>query len=337
MKPYVLVTGGAGYIGSHMCLTLFENNQIPVVIDNLRTGHTQAVQWGPLYTNDIAETDAVVAIIRKYKIKTVYHFAAASLVSESQEKPSLYYDLNVGKTLQFLQTCVTEGISQFIFSSTCAVYGPCETPLTLNQPIAPCSIYGKTKAMIEQALLDVSSLQGLQIAILRYFNAAGADFQSRIGEMHDPETHLIPTVLQAGIHRRPFRIFGTCYPTPDGTAVRDYIHVLDLTRAHLLAAQNLQKAPLVANLGTGRGYSVLEVVQAAQRLFTRPFEIEFCPSRAGDPALLVANTTLPVSHPLAAFKPRVSDLDALLSSALNWHKTPKRPQILAQNPVAQTL
>jgi UDP-glucose 4-epimerase/UDP-arabinose 4-epimerase len=313
----ILVAGGAGYIGSHACKALARAGYQPVTLDNLRTGHADAVKWGPLIEADIRDQDVVRAAVRQYGIAGVMHFAASSLVAESMAKPELYYDINVIATLRFLEALGAEGIGQIVFSSSAAVYGAVEADLiSENFPLEPTNTYGETKRVIEGALKWMGMTGGFSWVALRYFNAAGADPDGEIGERHDPETHLIPNLIRSVLGTGPgLKLFGDDYPTPDGSVVRDYIHVADLADAHIAALHYLRAGGASGpfNLGTGKGLSVLDVVTAAELALEKPVKYEMAGRRAGDPPRLVADP----SAAMAAFgwSPKRSDPIGMIRTA----------------------
>jgi UDP-glucose-4-epimerase GalE len=317
----ILVTGGAGYIGSHACKALARAGYRPVVLDNLSRGHRGAVRWGPLVEADLADRDALLAAMRHHSVGAVMHFAALAYVGESVADPALYYRNNVGGTLCLLDAMREAGIGRIVFSSTCATYGtPERVPIDETAPQHPVNPYGETKLAIERVLHWYAAAYGIRSVALRYFNAAGADPEGEIGEEHDPETHLIPLVIDAALGRRPeIAIFGTDYPTPDGTAIRDYIHVQDLAEAHVAALAYLteRRDSAAMNLGTGAGYSVREVIAAAQAVSGRRVPQREAPRRAGDPAALVADPSLAIR--LLGWRARISDLNTILRTALAWH------------------
>lgn len=320
MLQSILVTGGAGYVGSHACKALAEAGCRPVVYDSLSRGHRGAVKWGPLVEGDLHERDRLVAAMRAHRVEAVMHFAALAYVGESVSCPELYYRNNVVGTLSLLDAMREAGVATIVFSSTCAVYGIPETvPIRETTAKAPLSPYGETKLAIERALHWYGAAHGLRYAALRYFNAAGADPDGEIGENHDPETHLIPLVLRAALGTgEALRIFGTDYPTPDGTAIRDYIHVTDLADAHVRALRHLAAGgeSIELNLGTGSGHSVREVIASVERATgssVKPYE---APRRPGDPPALVADATL--ARERLGWRPRCSDLDTIVRTALAW-------------------
>ena len=285
-RGLVLVTGGAGYIGSHACKALARANYLPVTYDNLIYGHEWAVKWGPLERGDILDRSRLDAVIGQYRPGAIMHFAAFAYVGELVTDPGKYYRNNVAGSLNLLEAARDHGIDQFVFSSTCATYGvPEHLPITKATPQQPINPYGATKLMVERMLVDFGAAHGLRSATLRYFNAAGADAQGEIGEDHDPETHLIPLVLDAASGRREnVTIFGTDYETPDGTCVRDYVHVADLADAHVKALEALSAGGPsgVYNLGNGRGFSVREVVEAIERMTGLNVPVTRGDRRAGD-------------------------------------------------------
>ncbi|CAA9443867.1 MAG: UDP-glucose 4-epimerase, partial [uncultured Ramlibacter sp.] len=291
--PSVIVAGGAGYIGSHMVRMLRESGYAPVVVDNLATGHAEAAQEGTFRQGDIGDKAFMAGLFQEFKPQCVMHFAASSLVGESMTQPGKYWRNNLIQTLSLLDTMLEHGVNQFIFSSTAATYGnPVEVPIPERHPTNPINPYGHSKLAVEFALQDYAQAHGLRSISLRYFNAAGAHPDGTLGERHEPETHLIPLVLQVASGRREFiSRFGLNHGTPDGSCLRDYIHVQDLCAAHLLALQKLEAgAPTtVYNLGNGHGHSVTEVIEAARRVTGHPIPVRDDPPRAGDPPVLVAD------------------------------------------------
>ena len=316
----VLVTGGAGYIGSHCCKALAAAGCQPVVIDNLSRGHADAVRWGPLVVGDLRDRALVARTLVEHRIEAVIHFAALAYVGESVLEPQLYYDNNLGGMIGLLGAMQDAGVSQIVFSSSCATYGtPASLPIAEDCPQAPINPYGRTKLVCEWMLRDAGVATGLRHVALRYFNAAGADPGGEAGERHDPETHLIPlTLLATAGQGGPLRIFGTDYPTPDGTCIRDYIHVADLARAHVLALGYLAGGgeSVALNLGTGRGSSVQEVVAAVERVTGRRVPVRHEPRRAGDPAELTADPAR--AEAVLGFRAEYRDLDRIVADAAPW-------------------
>lgn len=317
----VLIAGGAGYIGSHAAKALARAGREPVVFDDLSSGHAHAVKWGPLVQGDIRDGEALRAAIRQHRPDAVMHFAARIEVGEGERDPVDFYGNNVAGTLNLVRVMLEEGVENLVFSSTCAIYGDPETlPLTEDLPKRPVSVYGRTKLIVEQMLEDISRAKGLNFAALRYFNAAGADMDGEIGEEHDPETHLIPNAIKAAVGRGPaMKLFGRDYPTRDGTCVRDYIHVDDLARAHILAADRLSgaKGNLQLNLGSGDGYTVLDVLDAVGRATGRPVPYDVSPRRPGDAVALTADPAR--VRAVLGWAP-VHGLDDIVSSAWNFHR-----------------
>ena len=321
MTASVLVTGGAGYIGSHTCKALAARGLMPVVLDDLGRGHAGAVRWGPLYTGDIGDVELVQRVVREHDIRSIVHFAAYAYVGESMQEPEKYFLNNLVKSIQMLSAARACGVRHVVFSSTCATYGlPDEVPIRETQPQRPVNPYGESKLAVERVLRWLGSVHELGWVALRYFNAAGADPDGEIGEDHHVETHLIPRVIQAALGSLPaVDIFGTDYPTPDGTAIRDYIHVADLAAAHVAALEHLLRGgeSLALNLGTGTGSSVREVVAAVERRGGRPVPVCEMPRRAGDPPALVADASL--AHRVLGWSPRWSSLEQIVDTAWQWH------------------
>jgi UDP-glucose-4-epimerase GalE len=321
MSKSVLVTGGAGYIGSHACKVLARAGYRPVVFDNLSRGHREVVRWGPLVEGDLADRRRLAAALEQNQVSAVMHFAAYAYVGESVADPGMYYRNNLGGTLSLLEAMRESGVDRIVFSSTCATYGtPDSVPIRETAQQLPVNPYGETKLAIERALHWYGQAYGLRSVSLRYFNAAGADPDSETGELHEPETHLVPLVLQTALGQRPqIDIYGTDYPTPDGTAIRDYIHVQDLADAHLRALEHLGAggASAALNLGTGRGHSVREVVRVAEAISGRRIPCRETARRPGDPPVLVADPRLAAE--VLGWCPRLSDLDTIIRTALAWH------------------
>lgn len=318
----VLVCGGAGYIGSHINRQLYKEGYETVVFDNLVYGHKEAVKWGNFVKGDLADREEIEKVFRQYPIEAVFHFAAYAYVGESVDCPEKYYYNNVVNTLNLLQVMKKYGCSKIIFSSTCATYGePEKLPITEEMPQKPINPYGTTKRMVEEIFKDYEKAYGLQFVVFRYFNAAGADPEGEIGESHNPETHLIPLVLDAasGI-REDIKVFGTAYDTPDGSCVRDYIHVTDLAKAHLLGLHYLEEGRKsdFFNLGNTKGTSVLEVIEAVKRVTGKEFQVTLTGRRAGDPAKLVGNSKK--AQEVLGWTPDYGDIDTIVEHAWKWHE-----------------
>ena len=317
----VLVTGGAGYIGSHTAKALARAGCQPIVLDNLITGNDWAVRWGPFVRGNIGDRALVRKVIAEYRVEAVIHFAAHAYVGESTVEPGKYFENNVANTLALLDAVHDSGVEQFVFSSTCATYGvPRKLPIREQHAQSPVNPYGESKLFIEKALRWYGEAYGLRSVCLRYFNAAGADPEGEIGECHTPETHLIPLVIYTALGLTPaVTVFGTDYPTPDGTAVRDYIHVCDLAEAHVRALDYLRRGrPSTAvNLGIGAGHSVRDVVRAVERVADRKLLVSENPRRFGDPAILVACAEK--ARKLLGWIPRFTNLDQIVETAWAWH------------------
>jgi UDP-arabinose 4-epimerase len=320
----VLVTGGAGYVGSHSCKALAGAGFVPVTYDNLSRGHRYAVKWGPLEVGDIRDRERLDAVLRTHRPAAILHCAAFAYVGESVANPTLYYDNNVVGSLVLLEAARAAGIDCVVFSSSCTVYGlPPSTPVTEDMPFAPISPYGRTKVIVEGMLGDYETGYGMRSIVLRYFNASGADPEGETGEDHDPEPHLIPRALMAAAGQlQQLDILGTDYPTPDGTAVRDYIHVTDLADAHVRALRELMAggASDTLNLGTGSGYSVRDIVAAVERITGKRVPVAASPRRPGDPAALWAAPGR--AHARLACSFPHSNLDTIIATAWAWHNRP---------------
>jgi len=316
----VLVTGGAGYVGAHACKALAAAGYKPVAYDNLVYGHEAAVKWGPLEKGDILDAARLAQVIQTYRPSSVMHFAAFAYVGESVTDPAKYYRNNFGGTLAVLDAMRAHRIDRIVFSSSCATYGiPDKVPITEDAPQRPINAYGSSKLMVERVLCDYGSAYGLKSVALRYFNAAGADLDGEIGEDHNPETHLIPLVLDAALGVRPeITIFGDDYQTPDGTCIRDYIHVSDIADAHVLAlkAMNGGASNSAYNLGTGHGFSVAKIIETARVVTKREIRVVKGPRRPGDPAVLVADSQR-VKQGLG-WSPRHTDIGGIIESAWKW-------------------
>jgi UDP-glucose-4-epimerase GalE len=317
-----LVVGGAGYIGSHMCKYLAQNGHTPIVLDNLVYGHREAVKWGPFIEGAMENRDILDSIFAQYEIEAVMHFAAFAYVGESVTEPGKYYDNNVAATISLLEGMRKHNVLKFIFSSTCATYGePVEIPITESHPQKPINPYGKSKVMVEQIMDDYQSAYGLNSMSLRYFNAAGADPDGEIGEDHNPETHLIPLVLQTAMGMRDeITVFGDDYQTEDGTCIRDYIHVTDLSQAHLLALEKLMNNSPGGkyNLGNGDGHSVKQVIDTAREITGEKIPSKMSGRRPGDPAILIGSSEKAIKE--LGWKPQFADLKSILETAWRWHK-----------------
>ena len=322
-KLRILVTGGAGYVGSHAVLALTEAGHEVIVLDDLSTGHREAVHGARLVEGDIADPQGLETILDAYgPFDAAMHFAARTQVGESMEDPGGYFQVNVAGTLTLLRCLVRHNVLRLVFSSSAAVYGePRETPIPEHHPLDPQNPYGESKRMVETMLSWFERAHGLRWVSLRYFNAAGADPLGRTGERHDPETHLIPSVLLAAAGRRSaVEIFGTDWPTPDGTCIRDFVHVSDLAEAHRLALEHLASGGPsdVFNLGSGRGWSVREVVETCKRVTGRDFPVRAGPRRPGDPAVLVASNEK--ARRILGWRPRFSSLEEMVATAWEWHR-----------------
>jgi UDP-glucose 4-epimerase len=321
-RPLILVVGGAGYIGSHMVMDLLRAGYPVVTLDNLSRGHRDLLPGGDFVEGDAGNPEHLQALFSRYPVQAVMHFAAHSQVGESVEQPLMYYRNNVASTITLLEAMQVAGVRHFIFSSSAAVYGePVQVPITEDHPRQPTNPYGATKLAVERLLADYSQASGMTFSTLRYFNAAGADASGKLGERHQPETHLIPLVLQVATGQRAsIRIFGTDYPTPDGTCLRDYIHVSDLGQAHLLALEALLDGAgnSTYNLGNSNGYSVRQVIDCARSITGHPIPAEIAPRRPGDPAVLVADSGR-IRRELG-WQPAYENIEAIIRSAWEWHQ-----------------
>lgn len=322
-QPTVLVTGGAGYVGSHVCKALNRSGLVPVTLDNLSTGHQQAVKWGPLEVGDVRNESFVAEVMVRHKTAAVLHFAAASLVGESAAKPYEYYDNNVNGAIALVGAMRRCGVSRIVFSSTCAVYGmPDQLPIEETEATRPINVYGRTKLAVENFLTDVAASGAIRTAMLRYFNAAGADSDGDIGEAHAIETHLIPLAIQAALEQGgPLSVFGSDYPTDDGTCERDYVHVEDLAEAHLAALALLERTAgsWAFNLGTGQPVSVRQVLRTVERVLGSKVPVIEAPRRAGDPPRLFAAPGR-AQRDLGWVASR-SDIGSIVQSAARWHRS----------------
>lgn len=317
----ILVAGGAGYIGSHTSKLLAQAGHEPVVLDNLANGHDWAVRWGPLERMDLGDRSALRGVFQRYRFDAVIHFAALIEAGESMREPAKYFRNNVANTLNLLDAMREAEVNAIVFSSTAAVYGnPQQVPIREEHPRQPVNAYGESKLMVERLLEWYGAAYGLAWTALRYFNASGADPDGELGEVHDPETHLIPRAIGAAYGDLPaLQLFGRDYDTPDGTAVRDYIHVTDLAAAHLIALEKLiaEKSGGVFNLGTGRGHSVREVIAAVERVSGRRVPLREAPRRVGDPQILIADPTR--ANRELDWMARYSSLDDIVRTACRWY------------------
>jgi UDP-glucose-4-epimerase GalE len=318
----VLVTGGAGYIGAHCCKLLYDRGHTPVTLDNLVYGHRKAVRWGPFVQGNIADRKLLPSVLSKHDIDAAMHFAAYAYVGESVTNPRKYYQNNVAGTIALLEAILAHDVRHFIFSSSCATYGtPEHLPLDEAHSRNPINPYGKSKYMVEEILSDYAAAYPLTFMSLRYFNAAGADPEGVIGENHDPETHLIPLVLDVAKGRaESIQVFGNDYETPDGSCIRDYIHVTDLADAHVSALERLAagQASDFINLGTGKGNSVFEVIETAIKVTGCEIPYKVVARRPGDPAVLVASNRKAAD--LLGWRPKYPDLSDIIATAWNWHR-----------------
>jgi len=318
----ILIAGGAGYIGSHMCKYLYQKGFTPIVLDNLIYGHREAVRWGPFYKGNIQDKNLLSRLFLKHEIEAVMHFAAFAYVGESLIDPEKYYENNVAATISLLEVMKENSIRDFIFSSSCATYGePVNIPISEDHPQIPINPYGRTKLMVEQILDDYHTAYGIRYVSLRYFNAAGADPDGEIGEDHNPETHLIPLVLQTALGQMDeISVFGDDYPTEDGTCIRDYIHVNDLAQAHLLALEGLlnNRGGGKYNLGNGDGNSVKHVIDVARKVTGRNIPSKIVERRVGDPAILIGSSEKAINE--LGWKPQLADLPTIIETAWRWHK-----------------
>jgi len=325
MITTILVTGGAGYIGAHTCKELATRGYLPVVYDNLSTGHAEFVKWGPLVIGDISDSKKLTKTIREFQPSAVIHFAANAYVEKSFNDPLGYYINNVSGTISLLESMRTQGINRMVFSSTCATYGTANENalLTEDTPQLPTNPYGRSKLIIEQILADLSIHKNFRSVCLRYFNAAGADSDGEIGEWHEPESRLIPVAIESSLGGQPLQVFGIDFPTLDGTAVRDYVHVSDLARGHVLAIEHLLsgKGSECINLGTGHGTSVKVIISTLEALDIK-VRYQYADRRFGDPAFLVAEVTK--ASRVLGWSPQYTNLQDLLKTAISWHKR-KRP------------
>jgi UDP-arabinose 4-epimerase len=328
LSKKVLVTGGAGYIGSHACKALAAAGLTPIVFDNLSRGFEWAVKWGPFEHGDILDQARLEDVIRRHRPIAVMHFAAFAYVGESVAYPATYYRNNIVGSLTLLNAMRALGVDRIVFSSSCTTYGvQSGDPIAEDERQAPVNPYGVTKLTVEQALRDYAAAYGLSAVALRYFNAAGADPDGEIGEAHEPETHLIPLVLEAAAGGPMLTVFGDDYETPDGTCVRDYVHVSDLAEAHVLACQSMDHSAgfRAYNLGTGRGFSNMEIIAAARRCTGSEIPIRIGPRRDGDPPILLANPSK--ARRELGWTPRVSALEDIIETAWRWRNIRSREKL----------
>ncbi|PYU29212.1 MAG: UDP-glucose 4-epimerase GalE [Acidobacteria bacterium] len=334
----VLVTGGAGYIGSHTAKALARSGFEPIVLDNLSTGHRWAVKWGTLIEGDLGDSALIREVIKTHRVQAVVHFAGFAYVGESMQRPRQYFRNNVTYTLRLLDAMTDMSVKHIVFSSSCATYGiPASVPIREEQVQAPINPYGESKRMVERILAWYGEAYGLRWTALRYFNAAGADPDGELGEDHSPETHLIPLAIQAALGEKPaLEIYGTDYLTPDHTAIRDYTHVMDLAEAHVAALGHMLRSQENAaiNLGTGSGHSVRQVVAAVERASGRRVPIHEAQRRAGDPPELVADPAR--AKELLGWRPRYSSLESIVQTAWNWHIS-RKPTLGGVDPPQQNV
>ncbi|RAP43680.1 UDP-glucose 4-epimerase GalE [uncultured Methanosphaera sp.] len=318
----ILIVGGAGYIGSHVNKALNEEGYETVILDNLSYGHEESIKWGTFCNCDLNNIDDVDEVFNKYDITAVMHFSSFIDVGESVRNPEKYYHNNVLNTMNLLHVMLKHDVKKFIFSSTCATYGvPQKIPLVEDHPQNPINPYGWTKLMVERILKDYDKAYGLKSVILRYFNASGADKSGEIGEWHNPETHLIPLILDAAMGKREdIKIFGTDYDTPDGTCIRDYIHVTDLADAHILSLKYLEQnnKSNQFNLGNGQGFSVREVIESVKRVTGKDFKVTESERREGDPSILIGSSKK--AKKVLGWTPQYTDIDQIVETAWNWHQ-----------------
>ena len=317
----VLVTGGAGYIGSHTCKELARNGYLPITFDSLDNGHEWAIKWGPFEKGDLADTEKLIQVLKKYQIEAVLHFAAFAYVGESVVRPDIYYQNNICGSLSLLNAMKEAGVRHLVFSSSCATYGnPIDLPIRESRPQNPVNPYGFTKFAVERMIQDFENAYGIRSVCLRYFNAAGADNDLDIGECHDPETHLIPLAIEAALSKQAaLTINGSNYPTKDGTCIRDYIHVSDLASAHVLALKALEENRLLScayNLGNGQGFSVNEVIDAIESITKCKVPRLVGPQRMGDPPILIADSSKAKEE--LGWNPVYTNLNTIIESAVRW-------------------
>ena len=318
----ILVTGGAGYIGSHVCKALSKAGHTPITYDNLSRGFKKSVKWGPLVQGDLHDFEKLKKTLHDHKIQAVMHFAAFAYIRESVENPQMYFQNNVDGSIMLLEAMRERGVKNIVFSSTCATYGEAQTDvIDESHPQNPINPYGLSKLMVEKILIKYQKEYGFNFCGLRYFNAAGADPELEIGESHDPEPHIIPNIIKAGLQKTTLSIFGNNYPTPDGTCVRDFVHVSDLAQAHVLVLEKLlsqQEIKAFYNLGNSRGYSLLELLKSTEKILNQPVSYEIKENRPGDPAKLVGCPDLFIKD--LSWQQDHSSLDQIIQTAINWYK-----------------
>lgn len=319
--PVVLVTGGAGFIGSHTCKALSNAGYRPVVFDDLSHGSLTAVKWGPFEQGDIRDENRIIDILTKYRVDAVFHFAGLISVAESEKNPLAYFDTNINGSLALMRAMQITGVSRLVFSSSAAVYGePKVSPIPVDHTCNPISSYGRSKAVTEEIITDLGRCGNFNSICLRFFNASGADPDGELGENHDPETHLIPLALDAARGRRgTLNIYGTDHPTPDGTCIRDYVHVSDLANAHIMALSRLTEGMddvRMVNIGTGRGYSVLEIIETVRKVTGKEVPLHECAPRPGDLPELIAGTGK--DSEWLGWRPEILDLESMIRHADNW-------------------
>lgn len=316
----ILVIGGAGYIGSYMCKLLYKNGYNVFILDNLSTGFEKLARYGELIIGDMSDSNILDDIFSKHNIQAVFHFAAFSIVGESTQNPLKYYKNNVSGTINLLESMIKHNINKIIFSSTAAIFGnPEYTPINESHPKNPINPYGKSKLMVENILQDLALSNGLSSICLRYFNACGADPEGELGELHNPETHLIPLVLKTALNKRDeITIFGTDYETKDGTCIRDYIHIKDLCNAHLLSLNflNNNKGCFNFNLGNGEGFSVKEIIENTESILNKEINKKIGNKREGDPSILIADSSS--ARNILGWKPEITDISLIIKDALEW-------------------
>jgi UDP-glucose 4-epimerase len=323
VKENVLVTGGAGYVGSNICKKLLNSDFVPIVVDNLSTGNRDMVKFGPFFEGDISDDALIKQVYKRYPFDAVIHCAASAEVAESVSRPDIYYENNFCKAISFLNTLDQLGVRKFIFSSTCATYGtPLKTPISVGDRQEPINPYGRSKLFLEEVLKDYSSVFDWKVAAMRYFNVAGAEVDLEIGERHEPETHILPLVIRAAYDENfTLTLNGDDYQTRDGTCIRDYIHVSDLADAHIKAYQYLSCAEdkfTAFNLGYGQGFSILELIKSVEKISNHKVKFRLGSRRKGDPATLVADSEESIRQ--LDWQPEFADLDKIVRTAVSWYE-----------------